>query len=197
VLLDLTVEDFLNISKTLGRVFEIGVSHTNGDLATDWSPRSQFLDRILTSKHVWLNAQNSTELSERLRQLHSASLSSPTDTSACVLIRQSAQVELPLLKNFVEVLTLPKGALVRQLSNDGAWSIVRSPEKVRVMYLASTVDKVSAEARLMSGRILASSRSGLSDASHSLRMMFAGRAAGTYANILFDSGASHNYVSTK
>ena len=28
-------------------------------------------------------------------------------------------------------------------------------------------------------------------------MMFAGRAAGANANILFDSGASHNYVSTK
>jgi AraC-like DNA-binding protein len=27
-------------------------------------------------------------------------------------------------------------------------------------------------------------------------MMFAARAAGTNANILFDSGASHNYVST-
>jgi hypothetical protein len=56
-------------------------------------------------------------------------------------------VDLPLLKNFVEVvLTLPKRALVRQLSNNGAWSIVRSPEKLRVLYLASTVDRVSAEA---------------------------------------------------
>jgi hypothetical protein len=91
VLLDLTVEDFLDVSKTLGRVFEIGVSHTNGDLATDWSPSSQFLAPMLAEKHVWLNAQNCTELSERLRQFHSAYLSSPTDTFACVLIRQSAQ----------------------------------------------------------------------------------------------------------
>jgi hypothetical protein len=133
VLLNLTVEDFLDVSKTLGRIFEIGVSHTNGDLATDWSPSSQFLAPVLAGKHVWLNAQNSTELSERLRQFYSAYLSSPTDTSACVLIRQSASVDLHLLKNFVEVLTLPKGSLVRRLSGDGEWSIAKSPEKLRVL----------------------------------------------------------------
>jgi hypothetical protein len=178
VSLDLTVEDFLDVSKTLGRVFEIGVSHTNGDLATDWSPSSSFLAPELAGKHVWLNVQNSVELSERLRQFHSAYMSGSTDTFACILIRRSAPVDLLLLKNFVEVLTLPKGSLVRQLSDDGAWSIVKSPEKLRVLYLASTVDKVSAEAGLMTGCILAASRRGL-DASPSLRMMFAARAAGT------------------
>ena len=190
------MKDFLDISRTLGRVFEIGVSHTNGDLATDWSPHSQFLDQELAGKHVWLNAKSSKELSERLRHFQSAYLSSSTDTSACVLIRQSEPVDLPLLKDFREVLTLPKGSLVRQQNIDETWSIVRSPEKLRVLYLASTVDKVSAEAGLMTGRILAASRAGLSR-SNALRMMFAGRAAGANANILFDSGASHNYVSTK
>jgi hypothetical protein len=184
----------LDVSKTLERVFEIGVSYTNGDLATDWSPSSQFLAPVLAEKHVWLNAQNSTELSGRLRQFYSAYLSSPTDTSACVLIRQSAPVDLRLLKNFVEVLTLPKGSLVRRLSDDGEWSLVKSPEKLRVLYLAS-VDKVSAEAGLMIGRILAASRKG-ADGSPSLWMMFAARAAGPNAKVLFDSGASHNYVST-
>jgi hypothetical protein len=166
------VEDFLDVSKTLGHVFEIGVSHTNGDLATDWSPSSQFLAPVLARKHVWLNAQNSIELSERRRQFHSAYLSSPIDTSAYALIRQSALVDLHLLKNFVEVLALPKGSLVCRLSDDGEWSVVKSPEKLRVLYLASTVDKVSVEARLMTGRILAASCKG-ADGSPSLRMMFA------------------------
>jgi hypothetical protein len=111
--------DILDISMTLGRVFEIGVSHTKGDLATDWSPYSQFLAPVLAGKHVWLNAQNSTEISERLRQFHSAYSSSPIDTSACVLIMQSAPVDLHLLKNFVEVLTVLKGSPVRRLSDDG------------------------------------------------------------------------------
>jgi hypothetical protein len=194
-LLDLTVEDFLDTLMTLGRVFEIGVSHTKGDLATDWSPSSQFLAPVLAGKHVWLNAQNSTEISERLRQFHSAYLSSPSDTSPCVLIRQSALVDLRLLKNFVEVLTLPKGSPVRRLSDDGEWSIVKSPEKLRVLYLASTVDKVSVEAGLMTERLLAASQK-RADGLPALRMMFAARAAGTNGNILFDSGASHNYVST-
>jgi hypothetical protein len=83
---------------------------------------------MLAGKHVWLNAQNSTERSERLRQLHYAYLSSPTDTSACVWIRQSSPVDLHLLKNFVEVLTVPKGSPIRRLSDDGEWSVVKSPK---------------------------------------------------------------------
>jgi hypothetical protein len=47
----------------------------------------------------------------------------------------------------------------------------------------------------MTERILTASRK-RADGSPALRMMFAARAAGTNANILFDSGASHNYVST-
>jgi hypothetical protein len=113
-----------------------------------------------------------SEMSENLTQFHSAYLSSPTDTSACVLIRQSALVDLHLVKNFVEVLTVPKGSPVRCLSDDGEWSVIKSPEKVRVLYLASTVDKVSAEAGLMTERILAASRK-RADGSPALRMMFA------------------------
>jgi hypothetical protein len=174
------VGDFLDISMTLGRVFEIGVFHTKGDLATDWSSISQFLAPVLARKNVWLNAQNSTEMSERLRQFHSAYLFSPTDTSACVLIRQSAPINLHLLKNFVEVLTMPKRSPERRLSDDGEWSVVKSPEKLRVLYLASTVDKVSAEAGLMTEPILAASRK-RADGSPALWMMFAARAAGTNA----------------
>jgi hypothetical protein len=135
------------------------------------------------------------KMSERLRQFHSAYLSSPIDTSACVLIRQSAAVDLHLLKNFVKVLTVPKGTPVRQLSDNGEWSVVKSPEKLRVLYLASTVDKVSAEAGLLTERIFAASQK-RANGSPALRMMFAARAADTNANILFDHGASHNYVST-
>jgi hypothetical protein len=189
------VGDFLDISMALGRAFEIGVSHTKGDFTTDWSPSSPFLAPMLAGKHVWLNAQSSTEMSERLRQFHSACLCSPADTSACVLIRQSAPTDLHLLKNFVEVLTVPKGSPVRRLFNDGEWSVIQIPEKLRVLYLAFTIDKVSAEAGLMIERILAASQI-RADGSPAHWMMFAACATGTNANILFDSGASHNYVST-
>jgi hypothetical protein len=63
------------------------------------------------------------------------------------------------------------------------------------LYIAYTVDKVSAKAGLMTERILAASQKRV-DGSPARRMMFAARAASTNANILFDSGASQNYVST-
>jgi hypothetical protein len=74
---------------------------------------------------------------------------------------------------------------VCRLSNNGEWFVVQSPEKARVMYLASTVDKVSAEARLMTGRILAASQN-MTSGSPALWMMFAGHAADmVHLDILF------------
>ena len=54
-----------------------------------------------------------------------------------MLVRDSMPVALPLLKEFRVVLTVPKGGLVRQLQSDNTWAVVRSPEKLRVLYLAS------------------------------------------------------------
>src|SRR6478672_2126199 len=103
-------------------------------------------------------------------------------------------VALPLLKDFRVVLIVPKGGLVRQLQEDNTWAVVRSPEKLRVLYLASVVDKVSAEAGLQTAKILAASRKGSAKLP---RMMFSGKAAAAKANILFDSGASVSFVSAK
>jgi hypothetical protein len=119
-------------------------------------------------------------VSERLRKFRSAYFSSPTETSACVLIRQIASVDLHLLKNFVEVLTVSKGSHVRRLSDDGEWAIVKSPEKLRVLYLASTVNSMFAEVGLMTGRILAASGE-RANGLPALWMMFASRAAGANA----------------
>ena len=74
--------------------------------------------------------------------------------------------------------------------------MVRSPEKLRVLYLARAVDKVSAEAGLITERVLAAARK-TSGQVKSPRMMFSGKAAAAKANILFDSGASVNFVSAR
>jgi predicted aspartyl protease len=89
---------------------------------------------------------------------------------------------------------VPKGGLVRQLHEDGSWRIVRSPERLQVLYRPSAADKVSAEAGLLTCKVLAvaASKDGQNKFS---RMMFVGRAAATKANILFDTGASANFVS--
>ena len=192
--LDLTEQDFLNISNVTGCIFEMGVHRSEDSISTDVCPNSAFLSKSMAGKHVWINASSAKDVTERLRHLHSAFVESPTSTSACVLVRDSMPVALPLLKDFRVVLTVPKGGLVRQLQEDSMWAVVRSPEKLRVLYLAALADKVSAEAGLLTAKILAASRKGSAKLP---RMMFSGKAAAAKANILFDSGASVSFVSAK
>ena len=194
--LDLTEQDFSNISNVTGCLFEMGVKRSGDSIATDVCPNSDFLSLPMTGKHVWLCANSAKDLSERVRHFYSAYVQDPISTSACVLVRDSTPLSLPLIKDFRVVLTVPKGGLVRQLQSDNTWSVVRSPEKLRVLYLARAVDKVSAEAGLITERVLAATRK-TSGQVKSPRMMFSGKAAGTKANILFDSIASVNFVSAK
>jgi hypothetical protein len=92
---------------------------------------------------------------------------------------------------------VPKGGPVRQQEEDGSWFIVRSPERLRVLYRPSAADRVSAEAGMLTSKVLACAvaKGSPNAKSRSSRMMFAGRAAATKANILFDNGASCNFVS--
>ena len=192
--MDLTEQDFLNISNVTGRIFEMGVQRSEDSISTDVCPNSAFLSKSMAGKHVWINASSVKDVTERLRHLHSAFVDNPTSTSACVLVRDSMPVALPLLKDFRVVLTVPKGGLVRQLQEDNTWAVVRSPEKLRVLYLASVADKISAEAGLLTSKILTAARKGSAKLP---RMMFSGKAAAAKANILFDSGASVSFVSAK
>jgi hypothetical protein len=106
-------------------------------------------------------------------------------------------IDMSLLKDFRCVLTVPKGSLVRQQQEDGSWSVVRSPGRLRVLYRPSVADRVSAEAGMLTCKFLVSSAAkGGPDAQNRYsRRMFAGRAAAAKANILFDTGASTNFVS--
>jgi hypothetical protein len=107
-------------------------------------------------------------------------------------------IDMSLLKDFRCVLTVPKGGLVRQQQKNGSWIVVQSSERLQVLYCPSAVDRISAEARMLTCKVLASSvEKGSPDAKKKkvLRMMFSGRAATAKANILFDIGASNNFVS--
>jgi hypothetical protein len=107
-------------------------------------------------------------------------------------------IDMSLLKDFRCVLTVSKGGLVRQQQKDGSWIVVQSPERLRVLYRPSAVDRVSAEAGMLACKVLASSvAKGSPDAKKKkvLRMMFSGKAAAAKANILFDTGASNKFVS--
>jgi hypothetical protein len=103
-------------------------------------------------------------------------------------------IDMSLLKEFRCILSVPKGGFVRQLHEDGSWQIVRSPERLQDLYRPSAADKVFVEAGLLTSKVLAvaASKDGQNKFSH---MMFSGRAAATKANILFDTGASANFIS--
>jgi hypothetical protein len=107
-------------------------------------------------------------------------------------------LDMSLVEDFRCILTVPKGGFVRQQQEDGSWSVVQSPKRLRVLYRPSFVDRVSAEARMLTCKVLASSAAkGTPDARKKKvsRMMFSGRADASKANILFDTGASNNFVS--
>jgi hypothetical protein len=92
-------------------------------------------------------------------------------------------------------LTVLKGGLVRQLQEDGSWLVVQSHKRLQILYRPSAADSVSAEAGMLTCKILAASASkgGPDVQSRFSRKMFADRAAATKANILFDTGASANH----
>jgi hypothetical protein len=75
---------------------------------------------------------------------------------------------------------------------------VRNPEHLRVLYRPTAEDRVSAETGLLTSKVISCAvAKGTPDAQKKkrTRMMFSGRAAATKANILFDIGASANFVS--
>jgi hypothetical protein len=59
---DLTKQDFQNISNVTGRIFEIGVHHSDGCLSSVLCPNSEFLKQDLKGKHSWLNASSAKDL---------------------------------------------------------------------------------------------------------------------------------------
>jgi hypothetical protein len=196
--LDLTKQDFQDVSNVTGRIFETGVQRSFGSVSTVVCLNSEFLKQDLRGKHSWLNACSAKELSERVWHVLSACSESPLTTSVCVLTRQSMPIDMSLLKDFRCVLTVPKGGHVRQQQKNGSWIVVQSLERLRVLYCLSTVDRVSAEAGMLTCKVLTSSAakgSPVAKKKKVSRMMFSGRAAAAKANTLFDSGASNNFVS--
>ena len=89
---------------------------------------------------------------------------------------------------------VPKGSVIRRLSSDGTLTVDRSGTSFRILYLAPAANEMLATMAGSSAfhSVLAAS---LGKSDKSLKMLFAGQAAGVRANILFDSGASENFVS--
>ena len=122
-------------------------------------------------------------------------LAASKTTSACVLVPCRASVPAVLLKGWREILLLPRGSVIRKQSAYGAWQDTVTKEGLRVLYLPPVTDESAA---ILDGAIHHAVLSAAQVNSNSgLRMMFAGRAAGTNASILFDSGASENFIQVR
>jgi hypothetical protein len=152
--LDLTEQDFKDISNVTGRLFEIEVHRSDGRLSTVVCPNSEFLKQDLKGKHSWLNASSAKDLCEKVRHVLSACATNPLGTSVRVLTGQSMPIDMSSLKDFRCVLTKPKGGLVRQQQEDGFWLVVQSPERLRVLYQPIAVDRVSAETGLLTSKVI-------------------------------------------
>jgi hypothetical protein len=60
-------------------------------------------------------------------------------------------IDTSMLKDFRCVLTVPKGGLFRQQQEDGSWLVVQSPERLRVLYWPTAVDR---ETRLLTSNVI-------------------------------------------
>jgi hypothetical protein len=75
--LDLTEQDFKDISNVTGRLFKIEVHRSDGRLFTVVCPNSEFLKHDLKGKHSCLNAFSAKDLCERVRHVLSACATNP------------------------------------------------------------------------------------------------------------------------
>lgn len=89
---------------------------------------------------------------------------------------------------------VPKGSVIRRLMYDGTLTVERSKSSCCIMYLPPAANETLATMAGSSAyhSVVAVS---LENSDKTLKMLFAGQAAGVKANILFDSGASENFVS--
>jgi hypothetical protein len=151
-------------------------------------------DLSLQGKHVWLNASTQSELRNQLMYFQSEYEASPVNTSGCILLPLRCYFRFALSKGWRELMSIPKGSMVRRRMSDGSLSLERSTMPLQILYLVQAANEMLATMAGSSAyySVVAAS---LENSDKSLKMLFAGQAAGVRANILFDSGATQNFVS--
>jgi hypothetical protein len=187
-------EEFKHVSALTGKTFDIGVFNTLESISTDWCPSSEMYDLSLQGKHVWLNASTHSELRNQLLYFQSEYEASHVNTSGCILLPLRCYFRSALSKGWRELMSIPKGSMVHRRMSDESLSLERSTMPLQVLYLAPAANEMLPTMAGSSAfhSVVAAS---LKNSDKSLKMLFAGQAAGARANILFDSGATQNFVS--
>jgi hypothetical protein len=155
----------------------------------------EFCSASLLGKHVWINAATPQEMRDKLLYCQSDYDALPQKTFACVLFPHRSNFPVQLVKGWQEILLLPRGVVIRRMYSDGSWQSELTKETLRVLYLPSECNEsvVVQKGAIVQHSVLSASKS---RSDPTLRMMFAGCATKTNASILFDSGASDNFVSS-
>jgi hypothetical protein len=193
--IDLASDDFNSIIALSGRLFDHGVISEASSITTAPCPTDEFCSASLQCKHVWINAATPQEMRDKLLYFQSEYDALPQKTSACVLLPNRSSFPVQLIKGWREIMLLPRGVVICKLYSDGSWQSELTKETLRVLYLPPECNESVAvlDGAIIQHSVLSASKS---ESDPTLRMMFAGRAIGTNASILFDSGASDNFVSS-
>jgi hypothetical protein len=180
---DLASDDFKSIIALSGRIFDHGGVSSAASISTASCPTASSCKMSLQGKHVWINASNPQEMSDKLLYFQSAYNALPQKTSACVLLPNRSNFSTVLVKGWRELLNLPRGGFIRRQYSQSSRQNDLTKDTYRVLYLPPESNKSVA---LLNGAFVQHSvlSASNSNANHSLRMMFAGRAAGTNASIL-------------
>ena len=183
----------------LDKQFDIGiVRNPDSSLFTDFSSQSNLEKADMRGKHVWLNAMTPNALRRAIVAFSDQRMTSDLPTSACVLTSDSNPLG-HMIKGWRVVHRVPKGSCVQRVLSDG--SIIHGTAKrtLKILYCAPKPTlKRKAESDTPESDDAAPDASLCAAAkSSSLRMLFGCKAAGSEANILFDSGATHNFVTAE
>lgn len=183
----------------LDKQFDIGVvRNPDSSLFTDFSSQSNLEKVNMRGKHVWLNAMTPNVLRRSIIAFSDQRMASDLPTSACVLTSDANPLG-HMTRGWRVVHRVPKGSRVQRVLSDG--SIIHGTAKrtLKILYCAPKPTlKRKAESEEPESDDTAPDASLCAAAkSSSLRMLFGCKAAGSEANILFDSGATHNFVTAE
>ena len=205
---------FQEIQTLCGREFTLdAVANDNGDnaLCTNFcSPSNSCISREHTG-HIWINAPFTQLTTFVQHYLHCKQLS-PDSTSACILVPGYL---MPVLKSLLSGMTCLKrfakgAALFEQSTRSG--SMAAAPSLNWPVYVFSDVPSAADQAlgrghsmhRLHNATVLSAASDSRFESDERLAMLFEGSLGGggldgrgLTAPILFDTGASSNFVSPR
>jgi hypothetical protein len=162
-------------------------------LSTDFGSQNLYPD--FGKGLSWFNCKSASNLRQSLPNFMDARFESIDGMLVCALIPDSWKALRPLLKGWKRVLVLPRGSQVRFLTEAGT---IDGPSKygMSIWYLPPCFRSDQSRIKPVTTASDEEEREPtLAAFGSDLTMCFEAQIAGTSGHVLFDSGASENFVS--